>query len=65
MGLPRGGSVTKKLKTPCPPFLGEALRWGGFVEMTIFIIGVRTDRYMTVSTEPPFVSFKKYGVVSK
>ena len=42
MGHPRGESVTKIQKTPCPPCLGEALRRRSIIETTIFLYQMRT-----------------------
>ena len=51
-GRPRGGSVTYNSKNPFPPCLGEALRRGSIVYITIFMVWVRNTLFMPVSTEP-------------
>jgi hypothetical protein len=35
---PRRIGDEKIKKTPCPPFLRETLRWGSFLESTIFMV---------------------------
>jgi hypothetical protein len=37
-GSPPRGSVTNNSKNPCPPCLGEALRRGSIVYITIFMV---------------------------
>jgi hypothetical protein len=53
-GRPLGGSVTNNSKITCPPCLGEALRRGSIVYITIFMVFGANTLFMPVSPDQFF-----------